>query len=93
MERLKDKNTMKESVDSIVSQIHGAISVEYNPKFLKIEKSLKILRKQIENLEERIEKLEVKLDDFDQDSLLDSFAFYGLRQQHNFDLQTTMICL
>ena len=76
VERLKDKNTIKGSVDSIVSQIHDAISVEYNPKFLKIENSLKILRNQIENLEERIGKPEVKLDNFVQNSLLDSLVFY-----------------
>ena len=33
VQRLKDKDTMKESVDSIVPQTHDAISVEYNPIF------------------------------------------------------------
>ena len=54
------------SVDTIVSEVYDSIVVEYNPKFEKLEKSLKTLKTLIGNLEERINRIEMRLDDYDQ---------------------------
>ena len=43
------------------------------------------------NLENRIEKIEVKLDDINQENILDSLVFSGLKQKLGVDLKPTWL--
>ena len=70
----------KEGTELIISQVYDSITLEFNPKFAKIEQALLgSLRFQIENLEERIGRIEKKLDNYDQESMLDSLVFHGVK--------------
>ena len=81
------------SVDTIVSEVYDSISVECNLKFEKLEKSLKTLKILIENLEERVNRIEMRLDDYDQEVLLNSLVIHGMKQQPGVNLNTTVIDL
>ena len=67
------------STDTIVSEVHNSIGAEYNPKFKKLEKSLTTLKTQIENLEERVNRIEMRLEDYDQEALLDSLVILDIQ--------------
>ena len=89
-EKFKDPRSLKEATELIVSQVFDSISLEFHPKFVKIEQTLSSQRNQIENLEERISRIEKKLDDYDQESLLDSLVFHGVKQLPGVDTRTTI---
>ena len=89
-EKLNDPRSLKETTELIVSQAYDSVTLEFNPKFGKIEQALSSLRTQIENLEERISRIEKKLDDYDQASLLDSLIFHGVKQLPGVDTRTTI---
>ena len=90
-EKFNDSRSMKEPAELIISQVYDAITLEFNPKFAKIEQALKGLRTQIENLEDRIIRIETKLDDFDQESLLDSLVFHGAKQLPSVESRTAIL--
>ena len=46
-ERLSEADSFQQSSHYIICQIHDAISLDYQPKFEKIENSLKTFRNQI----------------------------------------------
>ena len=80
--------------DTIVSEVHDSIAVEYSPKFAKLEKLLTTLKKnQIENPEERVNRIEIRLDDYDQEVLLHSPVIHDMKQQRGVNLNTTVIDL
>ena len=89
-EKFKDPRSLKEATELIVSQVFDSVTLEFNPKFAKIEHTPSSLRNQIENLEERISRIETKLDDYDQESLLDSLVFHGVKQLPRVDTRTTI---
>ena len=60
----------------IVSEIYDSITLEYNVKFEKIEKLFSSLDSQIQSLELRVATIEEKLDDYEQERLLDSLVFF-----------------
>ena len=74
----------------IVSEICDAITVEYTPKFLLLEKSLKGIKHQIDLLKKKVRSLENKLDDFEQEGKLDSLLFHGVKQPATVDINSTM---
>ena len=89
-EKFNDPRSLKETTELIVSQVYDSVTLEFNPKFAKIEQALSSLRTQIENLEERISRIEKKLDDYDQASLLGSLIFHGVKQLPGVDTRTTI---
>lgn len=90
-ERFSDADSFRQSSHDIICQIYDAITLDYQPKFEKIEQSLKTLRNQIINQEEKIMKIEMKLDSFEQEVLLDSLILHGVKQQSGSDLQSTIL--
>ena len=61
----------------IVSEIYDSITLEYNGKFEKVENLFSSLNGQIQSIELRVATIEEKLDDYEQECLLDSlFYFY-----------------
>ena len=89
-EKFNDPRSLKETTELIVSQDYDSVTLELNPKFAKIEQALSSQRTQIENLEERISRIKKKLDDYDQESLLDSLVFHGVKQLPGVDTRTTI---
>ena len=75
----------------IVSEIYDSITLEYNVKFEKIEKLFSSLDSQIQSLELRVATIEEKLDDYEQERLLDSLVFFGVKQDPGNDLGTTVL--
>ena len=67
------------------------MSLEFNPILDRIERELKACRMQTLNLETRMEKIEVKLDDMNQENILASLVFNGLKQTPGVDLKTTLL--
>ena len=65
--------------------------LEYNPKFESIQQSIKSLRTETENLEERIDRVELKLDGYDQNALLDSLVFQGIKQKQGVSLKPNLL--
>ena len=89
-EKFNGPRSLKEATELIISQVYHSVPLEFNPNFAKIEQALSSLRTQIENLEERIARIEEKLDDYDQESLLDSLVFHGVKQLPGVDTRTTI---
>lgn len=85
------KSGLKDTAETIISELYKSVSLEFNPILDRIERELKMYRMQTRNLENRIEKIEVKLDDIDQENMLDSLVFNGLKQKPGVDLKTTML--
>ena len=85
--KLSDPDTANQAIDIIVKKIHDAISIDYNPKFQEIEKSLKGLFAMVKSLESRILSLESKVDDFEQEKMLDCLVMNGVRQRPGNDLK------
>ena len=90
-EKLASSDSLKESTELIASQIYDALMIEFNPKFQRIEKSLKGLSNELENLEDRLNRLENKLDSYEQESLLDSLVFHGVRQKTGVDTRSAVL--
>ena len=84
-------SSLRESTDTIVSKVYYAIMIEYNTKFKRMDQALKGIRNQIENLEESINKIKMKFDILDQDRLLDSVVFHGVKQQSWMDIQPAVL--
>jgi len=57
-EKFNDPRSLKEATELTVSQVYDSVTLEFNPKFVKIEQTLGSLRTQIENSEERISRIE-----------------------------------
>ena len=89
-EKFNDPRSPKETIELIVSQVNDSPTLEFNPKFAKTERALSSLRTQIENLGERISRIEKKLDDYGQESLLDSLVFHRVKQLPGVDTRTTI---
>ena len=92
-EKLASSNSLKESTETIVSQIYDAVTLEFNPKFQLIEKSLKGLKNELEYLEEKLNRLESKLGGYKQKSLLDSLVFHGVRQLTGADTHSALLSI
>lgn len=65
-------------VNSIVSQIHDSILVQYSAKFDEIENKLRALQNANLALENRVEQLEARLDDIEQEKRLNQLVFHGV---------------
>ena len=76
--------------DKVCSQAYDSVTLEFNSKFAKIEQALGSLIFQIENLDERTGQKERKLDYYEQESMLDSFVFHGVKQLSCVDTHTTI---
>ena len=67
-------------IDSIVSQIHDSVLVQYSTKFDVIENKLRALQNTNLALENRIEQLETLLDDMEQEKQQNQLVFHGVEQ-------------
>ena len=74
-------STVKFPTETMVSEIHDAIIIEFSPKFNIIEKQLKSYLHAIEILENRVTQLEAKVEDYEQEAKLDSLLFNGVKQK------------
>jgi len=53
------------------------VSLEFRPKFLSILQTYKRLRAEIQGLKNRMAQMESRIDDFEQEKILDSLVFNG----------------
>ena len=60
-EKFNDPKVSEIWTELIVSQVYDLVTLEFNPKFVKIEQTLSSLRNQIENSEERIGRIDKRL--------------------------------
>jgi hypothetical protein len=79
--------------EMIVSEVYDAISIEYNPKFARIEKLLKGLKSQIVYIESRISSVEADVGDLKQDLLLENLVFLGVKQKPGVDLNSSLLSI
>lgn len=83
-------STAKFPTETMVSEIHDAIIIEFSPKFNIIEKQLKSYLHAIEILENRVTQLEAKVDDYEQEAKLDSLLFNGVKQNPSQNLNPSI---
>ena len=65
------------------------MALEFPPKFQSILKSSKSSKVEIQDLENRFANMKSRIDDFDQEKLLDSLVFNGVKQLPGEDLKAT----
>ena len=71
---------IEQAINTIVTEIYDAISLDYSSKFANIEKMLKGFQAQITALENRIEILEYCNDDLEQEIRSNVLLIHGLSQ-------------
>ena len=80
---IKDRRTSEIICEGIVNEVYNSISLECNAKFEKIETTLQKLYNAVNLLENKISKLEDRFDQLEQDTLLDTIIFYGVKPNPN----------
>ena len=87
---MKDRRASEIISEDIVNEVYNSISLEYNAKFEKIETTLRKLYNAVNLLENKISNLEDKFDQLEQDALLDSLIFYGVKPNPNVELRENL---
>ena len=89
---MKDRRASEIISEEIVNEVYNSISLEYNAKFEKKinETTLQRLHNAVNLLENKISKLEDRLDQLEQDTLLDTLIFYGVKPNPNVELIDTL---
>ena len=85
----KSGDSLKQSCEMIISEIYASVSLEFTPKFQSILQSYKSLKAEVQGLENRVQQMESRIDDFEQEKLLDSLVFNGVKQLPGEDLKAT----
>lgn len=88
---MKDRRASEIISEDIVNEVYNSISLEYNAKFEKIESTLQRLYKAVNLLENKISIIEDRVDQLEQDTLLDTLIFYGVKPNPNVELMDNLI--
>ena len=72
----------------IISEIYASVSLEFTPKFQSILQSYKTLKADIQGLQNHVAPMGSRIDDSEQEKLLDNLVFNCVKQLPGVDYKT-----